>query len=143
MSFLGKRTAKPGFRLLWALAADIFGKYGRVLNSLPYSAASVSHFYKDRSLPSLGMGGASVASSAVKCPQLPDVEGKGAALDAYQHMAGVSSSPYLSNIISTREQTVSPSSDPCVTGGNVSGWTALCRVYLPNVSHSGEVAHKD
>lgn len=73
MSSLGKRTAKPGFRKLppLGLAADIFGKFGSALNSLPYSAASGSHFYKERSLPSLvGIVGASVASSAVKGPQM-------------------------------------------------------------------------
>lgn len=78
MSSLGKRTAKPGVRKLASplgLGADIFVRSGGVLNSLPYSAASVSHSHQERSLPSLM--GASVAGSAVKCPQLPDTEGEG------------------------------------------------------------------
>lgn len=73
---------KPGFRKLapLGLAADIFGKSGSVFNSFPYSAASVFDFYRGRSVPSLvGMVGAFVASSVVKCPQLPDTEGEGAA----------------------------------------------------------------
>lgn len=87
MSSLGKRTAKPGFRKLpspLGLAVDIFGKSGSVLNSLLYSAASVSHSHKERSILSLvGMVGVSAAGSAVKCPDQPDAEGEGAALDTY------------------------------------------------------------
>lgn len=78
MSSLGKRTAKPGVRKLASplgLAADIFVRSDGVLNSLPYSAVSVSHSHKERSLPSLvSLVDASVAGSAVKCPQLPDTE---------------------------------------------------------------------
>ena len=48
------------------LAADLFGKSGSILNSPPHPAASVSHSYKEGSLPSLvGMVGASVAASEV------------------------------------------------------------------------------
>lgn len=129
MSSLGKRTAKPGFRKLapLGLAADIFGKSGSVLKSFPYSAASVFDFYRERSVPSLvGMDGAFVASSVVKCPQLPDMEGEGA---APLHLLAYSwSSPFLFHIIKMIERTFPPTSDPCVSGGNVSGWTILCKV---------------